>query len=158
MYMNTRWRRLLIRLSPRWGSPRFSSAIRRSVHSPRDHFIITLFISDRRDWCDIRGKWPLARQLDRSWWHRHTSIKLFWPLSMSSWTTGNVAVSEESRSGGEGGKIEWKLSEVNTRAVSRGQDELIGEFKIATSDVINSCCNVRLLHDQPLNTNRTRDL
>ena len=27
-------------------------------------------------------------------------------------------------------KIEWKLSEVDTRAVSRGQHELIGEFKI----------------------------
>jgi hypothetical protein len=26
--------------------------------------------------------------------------------------------------------IKWKLSEVNTRAVSRGQNELIGKFKI----------------------------
>ena len=30
---------------------------RRSVHSPQDHFIITLVISDRRD---TRVKWPLA--------------------------------------------------------------------------------------------------
>ena len=29
---------------------------------------------------------------------------------------------EEGRSGGDGGEIEWKLSEVNTRAVSRGQN------------------------------------
>ena len=29
----------------------------------------------------------------------------------------------------DGGKIEWKLSEVITRSVSRGQNELIGEFK-----------------------------
>ena len=41
---------------------------------------------------------------------------------------------EERRSGG---KNEQKLSEVNTRAVSRGQNELIGEFKVATVDVIN---------------------
>ena len=29
--------------------------------------------------------------------------------------------------GGDGGKIEWKLTEVNIRAVSRGQNELIGK-------------------------------
>ena len=52
----------------------------RSVHSPQDHFII-LIISDRRDWRDTRGKWPLARNPDRSWWHRHTSLKPFWPQS-----------------------------------------------------------------------------
>ena len=31
-------------------------------------------------------------------------------------------------------KIEWKSSEVNTRAVSRGQNKLIGKFKIAAGD------------------------
>ena len=41
---------------------------------------------------------------------------------------------EEHRSGG---KIERKLSEVNTRAVSRGQNELIGEFKMVAGDVIS---------------------
>ena len=30
-----------------------------------------------------------------------------------------------------------KLSEVNTRAVSRGQNELIGKFKMAEGDVIS---------------------
>ena len=39
---------------------------------------------------------------------------------MSPWTTG-----------------EWKLSEVNTRTVSRGQNELIDEFKMAAGDVIS---------------------
>ena len=39
--------------------------------------------------------------------------------------------------GRDGGKIKWELSEVDTRVVSRGQDELIGEFKIAASDVIS---------------------
>ena len=39
--------------------------------------------------------------------------------------------------GRSGGKIEWKSSEVNTRAVSRGQNELIGEFKMAVGDVIS---------------------
>ena len=61
---------------------------KKSVHSPQDHFIITLIISDRRDWRDTRGKWPLARNPDRSWWHRHTSLKIFWPQRMAPCTTG----------------------------------------------------------------------
>ena len=44
---------------------------------------------------------------------------------------------EEGKSGGDGGKIERKLSEVNIRDVSRGQNELIGEFKIAMGYVIS---------------------
>ena len=55
---------------------------KRSVHSPRDHFIISLIISDRRDWRDTRGKWPLARNPNRSCWHRHNSVKLFFPPSL----------------------------------------------------------------------------
>ena len=39
-------------------------------------------------------------------------------------------------SGGDGGKMKWKLSKVNTRAGSRGQNELIGEFKMAADDMI----------------------
>ena len=62
--------------SPSWGFLGFSSAVRKMpgdlCTAPR---IITLIISDRRDWRrDTRGKWPLARNPDRSWWHRHTSI------------------------------------------------------------------------------------
>ena len=45
-----------------------------------------------------------------------------------------VAKQEGGRSGG---KIKWKLSEVNSGAVSRAQDELIAKFKMATSDVIS---------------------
>jgi hypothetical protein len=37
---------------------------------------------------------------------------------------------EEGRSGGDGGKIERKLSEVNTRAVSKGKNEMIEQFKM----------------------------
>ena len=44
---------------------------------------------------------------------------------------------EEGRSAGIEGKIEWKSSEVNTRAVSRGEKELIGKFKIAAGDVFS---------------------
>jgi hypothetical protein len=44
---------------------------------------------------------------------------------------------EEGRNGGDGEKIEWKLSEVNTRAVSIRQNELLGEFKMAAGNVIN---------------------
>ena len=40
---------------------------------------------------------------------------------------------EEGRSGG---KIEWKLSEINTRAVSRGQNKLTDEFKGAAGHII----------------------
>ena len=57
----------------------------RSVHSPQDHFIITLIISDRSDGRDTRGKWPLARNPDRSWWHRHTTESFF---GRSPWLHG----------------------------------------------------------------------
>ena len=43
---------------------------------------------------------------------------------------------EEGRSEGDGGKTEWKLSEDNTRAVSRGQNELTGKFKTVWGDFI----------------------
>ena len=33
--------------------------------------------------------------------------------------------------------VEWKLFEVDTRAVSRGLNELIGEIKMAAGDVIS---------------------
>ena len=33
--------------------------------------------------------------------------------------------------------MEWKSSQVNTRTVSRGQNELIDEFKMAAGDVIS---------------------
>ena len=36
-----------------------------------------------------------------------------------------------------GGKIEWKSYEDNTRAVSRGQNKLIGKFKMVAGDVIS---------------------
>ena len=36
-----------------------------------------------------------------------------------------------------GGKYKRKLSEVNTRAVSRRQDELIVKFKMVVDDVIS---------------------
>ena len=48
--------------------------------------------------------------------------------------------------GGGGGKIKWKLSEANTRAVSRGQNELIGKLKMAV--------NVRVLLNLPPNTDQ----
>ena len=33
--------------------------------------------------------------------------------------------------------MKWKLSDVNTRAVTRGQNKLIGKFKMAASNVIS---------------------
>ena len=41
------------------------------------------------------------------------------------------------RSRGDGGKTEWKSSEVNTRAMCRGENKLIGKFKMVTCYVIN---------------------
>ena len=41
------------------------------------------------------------------------------------------------QSGCDTGREEWKTSEVNTRAVSKGQNEMIGEFKMAAGDVIS---------------------
>ena len=46
-----------------------------------------------------------------------------------------VTRQERGKSGGDGGKIEWKLSEINIRAVSRGQNKLIWELKMATGNV-----------------------
>jgi hypothetical protein len=37
----------------------------------------------------------------------------------------------------DGRKFKRKLSEVNTRAVSRGQNELVGKFKMATDDMVS---------------------
>ena len=42
---------------------------------------------------------------------------------------------QDRKGGGMEGKL-WKSSEVNTRAVSRGQNELIGEFKIVGSNLM----------------------
>ena len=38
---------------------------------------------------------------------------------------------------GDEGKFKWKSSEVNNRAVPRGQNELIGELKMAAGDMIS---------------------
>ena len=65
----------------------------RPVHSPLDHFIIILIISN---WRDTRGKWPLARNPDRSSWHRHTSLKLF--FCRNPWLHGQQAMFTDGRS------------------------------------------------------------
>ena len=39
--------------------------------------------------------------------------------------------------GMDGGKFKMKLSEVNTRAVSRRQNELVGKFKTAAGDKVS---------------------
>jgi hypothetical protein len=58
-------------------------------------------------------------------------------------------------SGGDRGKIKWKLSEVNTRAVSRGQNKLIGKFKMAAGDVISILNHINIImteiQNSPLN-------
>ena len=44
---------------------------------------------------------------------------------------------QDRKRGGDGVRIEWKIPEVNTRAVSRGQNEMIGKLKIVACDVIS---------------------
>ena len=79
-----------IRWSPSWGFPQLKTNARRSVHTPGFNFIITLIISDRRDWRDTRGNWPLTKNPNRSWWHRYISLKIFWPQPMTLWRAGFV--------------------------------------------------------------------
>ena len=44
---------------------------------------------------------------------------------------------EGGRSGGNGGKIEWKSFEINNRVMPREQNKLIGELKMAAVDVVS---------------------
>ena len=37
----------------------------------------------------------------------------------------------------DGGKFKSRLSEVNARAVSRGQNELVGKFKMGAGDMVS---------------------
>ena len=86
------WSHSLHRRSPSWGFPGFFLSYKvnssRSVHNPRYHLIITLSLGDRADWHNTLDKRPLARNPERSWWHRHTSLKFFWPQPMAPWTAG----------------------------------------------------------------------
>ena len=79
------WAHRLRRWSPSWGFPgvfiSYKVYVRRSVQSPRYHIINTLSLADKRDWHDTQGKWPLARNPDRSWCHHHTSS---WNIDMST--------------------------------------------------------------------------
>ena len=65
----------------------------------------------------------------------HNNDGATWQVRISATRVG--ARQEEGRSGEDRGQIDWKLSEVNTRAVSREQKELIDELKMAMVNVIN---------------------
>ena len=56
--------------------------------APSTILLSLISLVNKRVWSDTRGKCPLARNPDRSWWHRHVSLKLFWPQPMAPWTTG----------------------------------------------------------------------
>ena len=49
----------------------------------------------------------------------------------------SVCETGRGRSGGDGEIFEWKSSEVNTRALPRGQNKFTGEFKMAAGEVIS---------------------
>ena len=44
---------------------------------------------------------------------------------------------KDATRGMDGGKFKRKLSEVNTRAVSREQNELVGKFKMVAGDMVS---------------------
>ena len=52
-------------------------------------------------------------------------------------TTRGLQERKGGRRGGDGGKFKRRLSEVNTKTVSRRQNELIDKLKIAVGDVIS---------------------
>jgi hypothetical protein len=61
-----------IRWSPSWGFLGFSSVVRQM---PGDLCTasVSLSLANKRD---TLSKWPLARNPDRNWWHRLTSLTL----------------------------------------------------------------------------------
>jgi hypothetical protein len=61
--------------------------------------------------------------------YEHT-VKLA-PVTVSS----KSSQGKEQEEGSNSGEIESNIFEVNTRAVSRGQNELIGKFKMVAGDV-----------------------
>ena len=69
-------RKAFIRRSASWGFRGFRQLqdvnARRYVHSPRDHFIITLIIS-QQTWLSWHSG-QVASNPNRSWLHRHTSL------------------------------------------------------------------------------------
>ena len=50
------------------------------TNSRRERWIVLDLAYNRRE---TRDKRPLGRDTDRSWYHRHTNVKLFWSLSMA---------------------------------------------------------------------------
>ena len=83
------WSYSLHRQSPSWRFLGFSSVVRQMTGdlctAPGSISLSPLPLADRRDWCDTRGKWPFARNPDRSGWHRHNNIKFLWPQPKEGW-------------------------------------------------------------------------
>ena len=72
------WSHSFHRRSPNWSFPGLSSAVPGDLCTVSGIISLSpISLSDRLEWRDTQGKWPLARNPDRSWWHRRTCIKLF---------------------------------------------------------------------------------
>jgi hypothetical protein len=56
----------------------------------------------------------------------------------------------------DGGKFKRKLPEVNTRAVSRGQNELVHKFKMVAGDMV--CIRGQVMNYTYIPTGITREL
>ena len=59
--------------------------VRRSVHSPQDHFVIILIISDRCDWRDTWDRWACLGTQIGAGGTATLKLKFFWPQLMAPW-------------------------------------------------------------------------
>ena len=56
-------------------SPKVNARI--FFHNLRFYPLSLLPSADRTGRCDTRSKWPWTRNPDKSWWHRHSTYKVF---------------------------------------------------------------------------------
>ena len=94
-------RRLLVELpcirrSLSWGFSGVFHSCKVNARRSKTALIIALIISDRCYWRNTRGKWSLAINPDRSWWHRQTSLKLF---GLSTWFPGQQRFKKKKKKG-----------------------------------------------------------
>jgi hypothetical protein len=77
----------------------------------------------------------LSQSEESKWMWTYGKDGTIWEFLKSA--TWEVAGQEGENWGGDGGKLNEKLSEFYTRGASRGQNELMGKFKTAAGDVIS---------------------
>ena len=90
------WPHSLYYTSLSWGFPGFFPAVRQMLGDLYTALgIISLSPLSLTDGRGIRGKWPLARKQDRSWWQFHRRLKLSWLQPVIQWTKGHNTFDSE---------------------------------------------------------------